>query len=68
MQILDIPASELHLNDVLDEGMEIWLIVRDEANRSITVRWGERSSLINPSPTMNFINYKPTDIVRVIRR
>lgn len=72
MEILDIPASELNVGDVLGEGMQIWLIVSEldasSTKLSVTIRWGERtSSFFNPSPRKNTINYKPTDIVRVIR-
>lgn len=69
MPIINIPAHEIDLGDVLGEGMRVWITVKDKER--VTIHWGPEGTSLMLTPeyldNVHRIDYKPNDIVRVIR-
>lgn len=69
--MIDIPALEIRLGDVLGEGMEVWSIVADYTKETISIQWGPGGvslMLGTYRDEAHRINYDFDDVVRVMRR
>lgn len=70
MLIIDIPAKEIQLGDILGEGMQVWMIVIYYHHKQLSIQWGPNgASLIAGEyrDKAHRIDYKFDDIIRVIR-
>lgn len=68
MPIIDIPASEISVSDIIGEGMRIWLTAK--GGKNVTIYWGPNDASLMSGryqDEAHRIIYKPNDIVRVIR-
>lgn len=68
--IIDIPASEIDLGDVLGEGMQIWCIVTNDVNSRVVMWWGTpQTCLMNNAcqDAEHRLEFEADEIVRVLR-